>query len=374
MKVVLACNFPRDEKLGTSRTPLRLARELGNAGVSASLLFSEDLPRIRGGARADQLSAPFRMAAVLARRAADADVVDIAGFDAWAYARLARRLRPRQAIVSRSNGLWGNNLATSGDLGQGPWRSRLSRVYQEQVLCRWERASLAGADLALFLSQPDADEVVRRGWKTRDRVAAVNPGVDDFFASAVPLADRRDVAFVGTFFHRKGSDVVSAAMSRVLRERPALGLTLFGTGVPEAAVRSSFPEEIRPRVTVVEALPSPELARLLGRYAVLVFPTRYEGFGLVVVEAMRAGLAVVVTPTGAGVDVVRDGQNGLVVPIGDVDATARAVGRLVDDPALRARLAQAAVDEARGRTWARTAAELAAVYERARSLAARRGG
>ena len=110
----------------------------------------------------------------------------------------------------------------------------------------------------------------------------------------------------------------------------------------------------------------------MGRFAVLVFPTRYEGFGLVVLEAMRAGLAVVTTPTGAGKDVVRDGVNGLVVPIEDVAATAAAVTRLIDDPALRIQLAQEAVAEARGRLWSRTAAELTAVYERALALAARR--
>jgi glycosyltransferase involved in cell wall biosynthesis len=123
---------------------------------------------------------------------------------------------------------------------------------------------------------------------------------------------------------------------------------------------------------VADLVPSAELARRLGRFAVLVFPTRYEGFGLVVLEAMRAGLAVVTTPTGAGADVVRDGENGLRVPVGDVDATARAVGRLIDDDALRIRIGRAAVEEARARTWARTAHDLLAAYDRASSFAARR--
>jgi glycosyltransferase involved in cell wall biosynthesis len=377
MEVVLACSFPRDERLGSSRVPLRLADELGRQGARVSLLFAEDLPRLRAGAgspRAEQLSAPFRIAAALARRGRGADLVDIAGLDAWAYARLARRLRPRQAIVSRSNGLWDKALAVMGELPQRQrrWRRALGRVYQGQLMCRWERASIVAADLVLFGARADGDEVVRRGWKTPAEVAVVAPGVDDFFASPVPLDARRDVAFVGTFFHRKGSDIAAAAMSRVLAARPALGLTLFGPGLPEAEVRAQFAEAVRPRVTVVDALPSPELARRLGHHAVLLFPTRYEGFGLVVLEAMRAGLAVVTTPTGAGADVVRDGENGLVVPFEDADATAAAVGRAVDDRDLRARLARAAVEEAARRTWSRTATELGAAYERAIARAARR--
>jgi glycosyltransferase involved in cell wall biosynthesis len=375
MEVVLACSFPRDERLGSSRVPLRLAEELSRQGVRVAPLFAEDLPRLPAGGgspRAEQLSAPFRIAAALTSRARSADLVDIAGLDAWAYARLARRLRRRQAIVSRSNGLWEKALAVMGDIEQAPWRRAIGRLYQRQLMCRWERASIVGADLVLFGARADGDEVVRRGWKAPEEVAVVAPGVDDFFASPVALQERRDVAFVGTFFHRKGSDIAAAAMSRVLAARPALGLTLFGPGVPASEALAPFAEAVRPRVTVVEPLPSAELARRLGHHAVLLFPTRYEGFGLVVLEAMRAGLAVVVTPTGAGADVVRDGENGLVVPFEDVAATAAAVGRAVDDRDLRARLARAAVEEAAHRTWSRTATELVAAYQRAIAHAARR--
>ena len=225
--------------------------------------------------------------------------------------------------------------------------------------------------LALFLSHSDADRVVDQGWKTREDVGVVNPGIDDFFASSVPLEQRHDVAFVGTFFERKGSDVVASAMSRVLRARPALNFVLFGTGIAADTVVGAFAEDVRPRVSAVGPLSPPDLARRLGELAVLLFPTRYEGFGIVVTEAMRAGLAVVTTPTGAGVDVVRDGVNGLLVPFGSADAAAAAVERLVDDPALRIRLARAAVADTTDRSWARAAREVVAVYERARSLAAR---
>jgi glycosyltransferase involved in cell wall biosynthesis len=378
MRVVLACNFARDEKLGTARTPLRLAEHLGKVDVDVSLFFANDLPPGPRG-RGDLLTAPFRMAALLARRARGADVVDVAGFDAWAYARFARRWRAGQATVSRSNGLWDQALATAepprGAQAGGRTGARvlLSDLYQRHVLRRWERASMVEADLALFLSRSDADEIVRRGWKAAAGVAAVNPGVDEFFGSPAPLAERRDVAFVGTFFYRKGSDVVARAMSNALRARPALGLTIFGAGLPEHDVRAAFDADVRARVTVVGPMPAAELARRLSTFAIFFFPTRYEGFGIVTIEAMRAGLAVVTTPTGAGVDVVRDGENGLVVPVGSSEAAEAAVLRLVDDPALRARLGARAIADTEDRTWARAAREVRSVYERARERAAARG-
>ena len=85
---------------------------------------------------------------------------------------------------------------------------------------------------------------------------------------------------------------------------------------------------------------------------------------------MRAGLAVVTTPTGAGTDIVRHGENGLIVPIGAVDETAEAVLRLCDQPELRIRLASAAVKDVEGRSWAAAALSLRDFYERARIIAA----
>jgi len=370
-KVVLAGDFPRDERRGSARVPLRTAAELERLGIAVTCVFSEELWRT-GRGRADELTGPARMAARLAAVAADADVVDIAGFDGWLYARAAHWLRPRQAVIARSNGLWMHGMDRPA--GRGAARELASDLYQRLFLLRWERASIAAADAALFMCSGDADEVVRMGWQTADRVGVANPAVDDFFASPVPLDSRRDVAFVGTFFERKGSEVAAAAMAAVLRDHPKVGFTLLGPGIPEADVRARFDASVQARITVVDVVPASELARRLGEFAVLVFPTRYEGFGLVVLEAMRAGLAVVTTPTGAGVDVVRDGENGLIVPFGDAGATARAVGRVLVDSNLRMKLARAAVEEARARTWARTAAEVLAVYERARARALRRPG
>jgi glycosyltransferase involved in cell wall biosynthesis len=310
------------------------------------------------------------MMRALAARAREADVVEVAGFDGWLYARFARLRRRGQAVVCRSNGLWAHAVTFERPQARGAGRRLASALYQRHVLCRWEAASIRSAHLTVFPAQPDADEVIAQGWAAPEAVAVVGHGVDNFFASDVPLDARKDVVFVGTFFHRKGSDVVAAAMSRVLRARPALGLSLIGPGIPAADVLAQFDVDVRERISVVGSMPSDQLARRLGTFAVLVFPTRYEGFGLVVLEAMRGGLAVVTTPTGAGADIVRDGENGLIVPIGSVDATAAAVQRLVDDPALRMRIGAAAAAEGSRRTWRRAAEELLVAYERARARAA----
>lgn len=366
MKLVLACSFPRDEKLGSSRTPLRLEPELVRLGVDVVSLFVEDLPAAPPG-RATELSAPLRMAWAVEQRAVGADVVDIAGGDGIAYFRYARVRRPRQALVARSNGLWDLAVAGEDHSRKSPLKRVASRLYQEQLICRWERGAIRASDMAVFLSRADADEVVRRRWKSRDGVGAVNPGVDAYFRGEPELADRKDVAFVGSFFHRKGSDVAVSVMTELMRERPSLGFTLFGAGVPPEAALALFDSSVRARVRVERPLSARELAAKLERFAIFLFPTRYEGFGIVTAEAMARGLAVVTTQTGAGADLVRDGENGLIVPVGAVAETKTAVARLLDDEPLRVRLARAAMDSTSRLTWGHAAEQLVLLYQQALS-------
>jgi glycosyltransferase involved in cell wall biosynthesis len=128
-------------------------------------------------------------------------------------------------------------------------------------------------------------------------------------------------------------------------------------------VHRAFPPEIAARVFVLPSATPAELHFALSRFGILLFPSRYEGYGMVVAEAMRAGLAVVTTPTGAGVDLIEDGVSGVLVPIGDAAAATVAVTRLVEDPNLRERLGRAAVARAAPKTWNATARELLAMYE-----------
>jgi len=363
MKVTIACNFPPDDRLGSSKIALREADELERLGVRVERVFRDALPGPHAG-RAGALTSPVRIAAALWSRAEGSDIVDIAGGDGFGYARIARAARPRQAVVARSNGLWARVLETEPQTG-GLARKAASAMLQKGVFCRWEAASLKNAHFARTLSSPDKDDIAARGWKPAERISVVNPGADDTFDSDAPLERREGVVFMGSWLRRKGKRAAAAALSRLLESRPSLRVWVLGSGFTVEHVLSDFDAAVRGRVSVVPMVPTVELARLASNAAVLLFPTLYEGFGLVVLEAMRAGLAVVTTPTGAGVDAVRDGESGLIVPFDDDRAAEQAVARLLDDDALRRRIAEAGQKEARRRTWQRAGEELLACYEAA---------
>jgi glycosyltransferase involved in cell wall biosynthesis len=122
----------------------------------------------------------------------------------------------------------------------------------------------------------------------------------------------------------------------------AQGLPLVVVG--DGPLRSLFPD-------AVGFVPPHELGPYYERASVVVVPSRREGYGMVAREAMAYGRPVVATAVGGLVDAVEDGVTGILVPAGDVHALLSAVGHLLADEKLRARLGDAARREAK--TFAR---------------------
>jgi glycosyltransferase involved in cell wall biosynthesis len=108
-----------------------------------------------------------------------------------------------------------------------------------------------------------------------------------------------------------------------------------------------------------------EVVAQYRRHDLLVFPSTYEGFGLVVLEAMSQGLPVIATPVGCVPDLVRDGETGVIVPARNRTALADAVARLMASAPTRARLGAAASASVTSMSWRRTAERTIEVYRKA---------
>jgi len=100
----------------------------------------------------------------------------------------------------------------------------------------------------------------------------------------------------------------------------------------------------------------------------LVLPSTYEGFGMVVLEAMSQRLPVIATPVGCVPALIRDGITGVLIPPRSSAALAAAMERLLADPALRVHMAEAAHPLAAAHTWTRTAHATLESYHKALSV------
>jgi glycosyltransferase involved in cell wall biosynthesis len=163
--------------------------------------------------------------------------------------------------------------------------------------------------------------------------------------SPIPAADPRPypVVFLGRLDPVKDVPTLVAAAAKI---GPAVHLHIYGNGPDRARIADSIASD---NVTVHGAVNRPQTA--LESAGILALPSLAEGFGLVLIEAMAAGVPVVATDVPGIRDVVRDGVTGLLVPPGNADALAAAIRRVVGDAGLRKRLIEAARADLPRFTW-----------------------
>ncbi|MER9052102.1 glycosyltransferase family 4 protein [Mesorhizobium sp. M0923] len=154
--------------------------------------------------------------------------------------------------------------------------------------------------------------------------------------------DRPVVVFASKLIRRKGPQIVLEAVHKLNREGSDVELVVVGTGEMEAELRLQANTFAHLRVTFTGFVNQSELPSLLACCDVLAFPTKDEPWGLIVNEAMAAGLPVVVgDDAGCVPDLVKDGVNGFVVRPDDVEALKVALAKIVNDPKLKNEMAEA---------------------------------
>jgi glycosyltransferase involved in cell wall biosynthesis len=163
------------------------------------------------------------------------------------------------------------------------------------------------------------------------REPIVIPNAIDVAAFAIdrPPSDSFRVGFVGRLDPVKRIDVLLAAMKRLPTN---FTLDIFGDGVE----REKLEALAGPRVVFHGRIDRPQTA--LSAIDLLVLPSEAEGFGLVLIEAMAAGVPVVASDAPGIRDVVTHERDGLLVPVGDAEALSRAIERIATDATLRGQL------------------------------------
>ena len=152
------------------------------------------------------------------------------------------------------------------------------------------------------------------------------------------------IGFVGRFTHDKGICELIAVFSRLRQFRPTLWLLLVGEFEDGDALPAKIRNQIETGPNIVCTGRVSDTAPYYGLMDILVLPTHREGLSYVLLEAQACGVPVVSTTATGAIDSVVDGQTGFTVPVGDVDALATRVEKLLCDPELRARMGLAGRD------------------------------
>ena len=244
-------------------------------------------------------------------------------------------------------------------------------VLQWPVLLR--RALRRGAWVHT-VSEFVADEVREAFPEAGERVVAVANGtrrpaaptlITGGAAGQALAGSARYVLAVGTVEPRKDFPTLVRAFDEVASHDPEVRLVIAGGGgmatdALDAAVAAAHH---RNRIVRLGRVDDDARLALLRGAAVVAYPSRYEGFGLVPLEAMAVGTPVVATSVGAIPEVV--GDAALLVPPHDPDSLAASLGRVLADPDLVQRLMVAGDDRVARFTWERTVDGLVDLYRKA---------
>lgn len=287
-------------------------------------------------------------------------------------ASLHRRGRPwavwlEQPRRGKAEAPWSSGVITAG-----PVRAVRTRVLRAVLRAAPRTIGIGTAAVEAYreladlpadrlLSLPYCCNVDRYGRVAPEAVAAVRRqwGLED---------DQTVVLFSGQMIARKGVETAIAAFAEVADDVPTAVLVLLGEGPERATYEAAVPAGLRDRVRFVGFRPQAELPACFAAARVFLFPSRHDGWAVVINEACGAGLPIVVSrQTGAARDLVVPGENGVVVDRDDVSGFATGLrGYLLDSDraaqhgaASRARVAQ--FDAAAGAaTLAHHAREIAA--------------
>ena len=180
----------------------------------------------------------------------------------------------------------------------------------------------------------------------------VNPS--EYFSS-VPESERDGVGTIYSSHPAKDPGTVLSVIRKLRSIRPHVPLRIFGGARRPSQIGSSW----------YWRYPSVEQAReIYSRSLVWVLASRSEGFPAPVLEAMACGCAVVATDCGGTRDLISEGENGFLAPVGDLDAIVRRVQLLLDDEILRAKIQRNADATVGQFTWQRCIESLEAALMR----------
>ena len=310
----------------------------------------------------EPLTFSLRVRRLLASRARSFDVVHDNQCLGWGILGLYRAGLPVVASVHHA-------VVIDRDLELARETRRLRRLslrrwyhfhhMQDQVARRMQRV--------ITVSEQSRRDIVEKMGVDPARARVIPIAVDGTVFAPQPATRRipgRIFAVASADVSLKGVVPLLHAVAALRQSRP-LELVVLGEARPNGAVAGTMQRlGLTHTVRFVHGIGEAEVARHYAEAEVAVVPSLYEGFSIPALQAMASGVPLVATTAGALPEVVgRDGETGLLVPPGDAGALAHAIGTLLDDPALRARLSQAALRRSRERfSWEATAKATADVY------------
>jgi glycosyltransferase involved in cell wall biosynthesis len=193
------------------------------------------------------------------------------------------------------------------------------------------------ADRLVTVCSQSTAEALQAGFSSRQVVQIPN-GVDtNYFETLSSSGNRKDITFIGRLDHMKGVQVLLEAFKTLKENGVAAHLTIIGDGPDREKLKSrAMQAGIADSISFCGAVE--DIIPYLQKSALFVLPSLSEGLSNVLLEAMACGLPIVTTRVGGNIDLIRDGENGILVETENSNQLSVAIKKILQDKALAKKL------------------------------------
>jgi PEP-CTERM/exosortase A-associated glycosyltransferase len=279
----------------------------------------------------------------------------------------------RIPVVYEIRAFWEDAAVDHGTYSANSWKYKMVRLMETSACRRAAQVAVLCNGIKSDLVQRGIPEekltVVFNGINPQD-FSALAP--DTEFAERLKIGGKKVLGFVGSFYRYEGLDLLVNAFAKLCEQRDDLVLLLVGGGETEKELREQVEKRsLLNRVIIPGRFPHEDVPRIYSLIDILVYP-RYSMrltelvTPLKPLEAMAMSKPLIASDIGGHRELIQNQSTGLLFKPGDVSALAETLERLLDDAALRAKLAKQGNDWVReNHTWSKTTAIYSTIYERA---------
>jgi glycosyltransferase involved in cell wall biosynthesis len=381
MRILIAADITPNPNFGAEGTEFQTVQGLRRLGHEVDEIWAEHLPhRIKHGNLHYMFELPkgYREAIRQKWLSRDYDVIHVNQGHSYLAALDHGRSKRPGVFVYRSHG-----LDDHAEIVLKRWRKVLGirnrsllkflpGLYVDFVLNRHDKLAARYSSGVIVSSSLDRDFLIEKHRLPPERVACIPqappPSYVQTPASEFSEKRLRKILFVGGFAYWKGPRTVAELANRLYGSGQDFQCTWVCAEKDHPSVRLLLSDLANRQINLLGWRSQEELMKIYDENGIFVYPSLFDGFGKVFLEAMSRGLCVIATRTGGMRDIITNGTNGLHVDFNNAAEIEKAISILWGNMALAQAMSRAARETACQYCWDRVARECVRFYEQLLSL------
>jgi glycosyltransferase involved in cell wall biosynthesis len=381
MRILIAADITPNPNFGAEGTEFQTVQGLRRLGHEVDEIWAEHLPhRIKHGNLHYMFELPkgYREAIRQKWLSRDYDVIHVNQGHSYLAALDHGQSKRPGVFVYRSHGLddhmeivlkrWRKVL---GIRNRSLWKS-LPGLFVDFVLNRHDKLAARHSSGVIVSSSLDRDFLIEKHRLPPERVACIPQAPPPTYvqtpASEFSENRLRKILFVGGFAYWKSPRTVAELANRLYGSGQDFQFTWVCAEKDHPSVRLLLSDLANQQINLQGWRSQEELMKIYDENGIFVYPSLFDGFGKVFLEAMSRGLCVIATRTGGMRDIITNGTNGLHVDFNNAAEIEKAISILWGNMALAQAMSRAARETACQYCWDRVARECVRFYEQLLSL------